>query len=112
MRSTNDTGRLQVVMPVRQKISQEAFAALAKMGADKARLENAAPAGDRRAVPQPRGLLSEYMTLEQVAKELGVCRETLARWARLGKGPPKTRVGRGIYYSRTGIAAWLRAQET
>ncbi|MEM6410696.1 MAG: helix-turn-helix domain-containing protein [Pseudomonadota bacterium] len=54
-----------------------------------------------------RGLLTQ----KQVASQLGVSLATLARWRRERRGPPRTVVGRQIYYRRDSLAAWLLAQE-
>jgi hypothetical protein len=56
-------------------------------------------------------VLADYLLPDELADELGVCVETIKRWHRAGRGPPKTFVGRRIYYSRTSIAAWLRTRE-
>ena len=36
---------------------------------------------------------------------------TLDRWDVLRTGPPRTRVGRKIYYNRVSVRRWLAAQE-
>jgi hypothetical protein len=56
-------------------------------------------------------LLSAYYTPEQLAAELGVDKRTLARWARLGEGPPRTRIGHRLYYRKTSTAAWMLGLE-
>jgi predicted DNA-binding transcriptional regulator AlpA len=56
-------------------------------------------------------LLADYLTEEQLAGELGVCRETLKRWARIGAGPPKTKVGNAVYFFRPSVVEWLRSRE-
>jgi phage terminase Nu1 subunit (DNA packaging protein) len=61
------------------------------------------------SVPEP--ILSEFLTKEQLAAELGVNLRTLDRWAVLGIGPPRTRVGRKILYRRSSVSRWLLAQE-
>ena len=37
-------------------------------------------------------ILSEFMTIEELAAELGRNKRTLDRWDALGTGPPRTRV--------------------
>jgi Helix-turn-helix domain len=55
-------------------------------------------------------LLADFLTQEEAAAELKVCKRTLDRWRRLGEGPPITRLGRGILYRRSSSQAWLRAR--
>ena len=61
---------------------------------------------------------SNYISREQLAKELGerlrgrpFSEHALWAWERDGKGPPATRVGRGVFYSITSVERWLRSQE-
>ncbi len=56
-------------------------------------------------------LLGEYLTPETLATELNITTRTLDRWRVLNVGPPITKVGRKIYYARTTVAEWLKAQE-
>ena len=56
-------------------------------------------------------ILSEFMTIEQLAAELGRNKRTLDRWDTLGTGPPRTRVGRTVLYRRSSVQRWLVAQE-
>ena len=55
--------------------------------------------------------LDEYITREDLARQLGKSTRTLDRWAveRTGR-PPRTRVGRSIFYSKSELAAWLEQQ--
>jgi hypothetical protein len=57
------------------------------------------------------GLLPDFLTQEEAAAELKVCKRTLDRWRRLGEGPPITRLGRRILFRRSSSQAWLRARE-
>lgn len=59
---------------------------------------------------KPR-ILSEYLTVEQLAQELGVCSRTVDRWRSLGEGPPTTAVGRKRLFRREAVANWLSAKE-
>ena len=45
-------------------------------------------------------ILSEFLTKEELAVELRRNPRTLDRWAVLGIGPPRTRVGRNVLYRR------------
>ena len=56
-------------------------------------------------------ILSEFLTKEQLAAELRRNPRTLDRWAVLGSGPPRTRVGRHVLYRRASVQRWLLAQE-
>jgi len=56
-------------------------------------------------------ILSEFLTLENLATELGRNPRTLDRWHVLGLGPPRTHVGRKVLYRRTSVQKWLAAQE-
>jgi hypothetical protein len=56
-------------------------------------------------------MLSQFLTKEALAAELGRNARTLDRWDVLGMGPPRTFVGRKILYRRTSVQRWLAAQE-
>ena len=56
-------------------------------------------------------ILSEFLTKEELAVELRRDPRTLDRWDALGIGPPRTRVGRTVFYRRSSVQKWLSAQE-
>jgi hypothetical protein len=56
-------------------------------------------------------ILSEFLTKEELAEELGRNPRTLDRWEVLGMGPPRTHVGRKVLYRRSSVQKWLAAQE-
>jgi hypothetical protein len=56
-------------------------------------------------------ILSGFLTKQELAAELGRNARTLDRWAVLGIGPPRTRIGRKILYRRTSIQKWIVARE-
>jgi predicted DNA-binding transcriptional regulator AlpA len=56
-------------------------------------------------------LLADFLTQEEAAAELKICKRTLDRWRRLDEGPPITKLGRRVLYRRSSVQAWLRAQE-
>jgi hypothetical protein len=56
-------------------------------------------------------ILSDFLTKEALAAELGRNPRTLDRWDVLGIGPPRTFVGRKILYRRVSVQRWLSAQE-
>ncbi|SHL47404.1 helix-turn-helix transcriptional regulator [Bradyrhizobium lablabi] len=57
-------------------------------------------------------ILSQFLTKEELATELGRHVRTLDRWNVLGIGPPRTFVGRKILYRRMSVHRWLAAQES
>jgi hypothetical protein len=60
---------------------------------------------------KPEAILSEFLTKQELAVELGREMRTLDRWDALGIGPPRTHVGRKVLYRRTSVQRWLAAQE-
>ena len=60
---------------------------------------------------QPLNLLADWISREQLAGELGLACDTLARWEARQLGPPCTRIGRKVLYRRETVRAWLLAQE-
>ncbi|MBR1275621.1 AlpA family transcriptional regulator [Bradyrhizobium sp. AUGA SZCCT0283] len=56
-------------------------------------------------------ILSQFLTKEELAAELGRNARTLDRWDALAIGPPRTFVGRKILYRRASLQRWLAAQE-
>jgi phage terminase Nu1 subunit (DNA packaging protein) len=63
------------------------------------------------AMSKPEAILSEFLTKQELATELGREARTLDRWDALGIGPPRTRVGRKVLYRRASVQKWLAAQE-
>jgi hypothetical protein len=55
-------------------------------------------------LPQVRSW-PDFSCRKKLARELDVTTKTLDRWAREGKGPARTRLGRKILYSRTSVIA-------
>lgn len=56
-------------------------------------------------------LLDDYMTDDECAAELDISPRTLARWDRLGCGPPFLKIGRLKRRPRGGTKAWLKSKE-
>ncbi len=56
-------------------------------------------------------LLQGWISRTDLAQELGVCEETLRRWADARRGPAFVKAGRKILYRRTAVLDWLEAQE-
>jgi hypothetical protein len=59
----------------------------------------------------PSLIAQHYFTEEDLAAELGKNIRTLRRWKALRFGPPVTRAGKRILYSKQGVLDWLRSQE-
>jgi hypothetical protein len=58
-----------------------------------------------------RPLLEGWLSREQVAAELGISVDTLARWRTRRIGPPCVRLGRKILYRDQAFRDWLLASE-
>lgn len=56
-------------------------------------------------------LLQGWISRTDLASELGVCEETLRRWADARRGPAFVKAGRKILYRRTAVLEWLETQE-
>lgn len=60
---------------------------------------------------QPQGLLDDWLNRRELAEELGVSVDTLARWETQRRGPVCVRVGRRVLYRRGAVRDWLLGQE-
>ena len=60
---------------------------------------------------EPLNLLADWISREQLAGDLGLTCDTLARWEARRVGPPCTRIGRKALYRRAAVQDWIRAQE-
>lgn len=70
------------------------------------------PEGSAVAPGTPGGkLLQGWISRTDLARELGVCEETLRRWADARRGPPFVKAGRKILYRRSTVLEWLEKQE-
>lgn len=58
-----------------------------------------------------RPLLDGWLTRAEVAAEIGVSVDTLARWETRRIGPPSVRVGRKVLYRAQAFREWLVANE-
>lgn len=56
-------------------------------------------------------ILADYLTLYQLAAELGVSVRTLHRWHGLRCGPPRITVGHTILYNVAAVRRWLQDHE-
>jgi hypothetical protein len=69
---------------------------------------------DESALASPKRagtVLSEYLTPEELASELGICKRTLDRWHGSRSGPPRLTIGRRPLYRREAVVQWLRKRE-
>jgi len=57
------------------------------------------------------GLLDEYLTDAELAKELGVTVRTVKGWRTQGAGPAVTRVGKRPMTSREAVRKWLEEKK-
>jgi len=57
------------------------------------------------------GLLSGWISRNDLALELDVESGTLARWASDGTGPKQIRIGRRVMYRRAAVQHWLEKME-
>lgn len=62
-------------------------------------------------MPAVEGLLSDFLTREELANELQQNPRTLDRWNAAGTGPPRTKIGRKVFYRRSTVRQWLAKQE-
>jgi len=56
-------------------------------------------------------LLDGWLSRSQVAQEIGVSIDTLARWETRRIGPPCIRIGRKVFYRADAFREWLIARE-
>ena len=70
-----------------------------------------AKSNSRGRASTPENLLADFLTQNEAAAELKVCRRTLDRWRKLDEGPPITKLGRRILYRRSSVQSWLTQRE-
>jgi hypothetical protein len=56
-------------------------------------------------------LLTGWLTRAEVASEIGVSADTLARWETRRIGPPCVRMGRKVLYRADAFREWLVSRE-
>lgn len=56
-------------------------------------------------------LLDGWLSRSQVAREVGVSIDTLARWETRRIGPPCIRIGRKVFYRADAFREWLISRE-
>jgi len=60
---------------------------------------------------QTGGILADWISRNELARELGITTDTLGRWAAQRKGPAYVKAGRKIFYRRDVVRAWLQSKE-
>lgn len=74
--------------------------------------EEQAAAIDRATGPRGSAkLLDDWMSRDELARELSLSVDTLSRWETRRFGPPCVRVGRKVLYRRGAVQDWLVDQE-
>ena len=56
-------------------------------------------------------LVADYLSVEEAADALRISRRTLDNMYQRREGPPRTCVGRRVYFRRAALEEWLRKQE-
>lgn len=74
-------------------------------------MESTTMAGESASAAESGGLLDGWMSRAELACELGLSTDTLARWETRRIGPPCVRIGRRIVYRRGAVREWLVGQE-
>jgi len=58
-----------------------------------------------------QGVLDEWINRDDLAEQLDLTPDTLARWATDGTGPARIKVGRRVFYRKSTVEKWLKALE-
>jgi len=66
---------------------------------------------EKQQETETRPLLEGWISRAELARELGVSVDTLARWETSQNGPPLARIGRCVFYRRTAVLEWLEGRE-
>ena len=56
-------------------------------------------------------MLDEWISRDDLAEQLALTTDTLARWATDGTRPPRIKVGRRVFYRESSVEKWLRGRE-
>ena len=61
--------------------------------------------------PAQNTFVGGYQSEEETARQLKVKVGTLRVWGCRGRGPPRTLIGRNVFYRVEALLTWLRQQE-
>jgi hypothetical protein len=78
-------------------------------GAEQLRTRAMERPGAARGPPSP--LLADYLSEHEAAPELRQKLRTLRLWRQQGIGPSWIKIGKLVFYSRSGLLAWLASLE-
>jgi hypothetical protein len=56
-------------------------------------------------------ILQDHLRAEEAADSLGKSLRALQDWRKRGFGPPYIKVGQTVWYSRSALHDWVKAQE-
>jgi predicted DNA-binding transcriptional regulator AlpA len=56
-------------------------------------------------------ITENFLSEPKTAELLGVKVASLRNWSAARKGPPRTKIGRRLFYRRDSLVAWMEAQE-
>ncbi len=56
------------------------------------------------------GVLAEYLTEAELARDIKKSQRTIQRWKRVHQGPRRTILGRTTLYHKRDVKEWLEAQ--
>jgi hypothetical protein len=56
-------------------------------------------------------LLQDYLSRDELARQLGESTRTLYRWEEKRIGPPVTRVGKRVLYHIPSVQLWLQSRQ-
>jgi len=95
-------------------VSKQSATGGGKLGASNMILDNIpqVSSGNGTAAEAPPSVIwREYLTLEDLARELRTSPRTLMRWHALRMGPPRTVIGKKILYRIVAVQDWLKQRE-
>ena len=55
--------------------------------------------------------IDDYISRDELARQLGKSVRTLDRWYTMRIGPPRTKVGKSVLYRKASVAKWLEQHE-
>lgn len=55
--------------------------------------------------------IDDYISRDELARQLGKSVRTLDRWYTMRIGPPRTKVGKSVLYRKASVVKWLEQHE-